>query len=607
MNGADASNDSVSLCPNNNASSWPRPRTPLHPHRLAKLANALGISAPVPLSPSTGDPTPSSHHPLSNPSSEPRLSPTPSVASANTHSRSKFLLHVVPPSHIPHDSDSLELTPPPQTASGYHTHFKRGTLVPLFPTLQGQLYAIAKEYALPSTTGMILYLVASAPNPSPDTDWAVPDGPGPRLSDDIWRHLWTRVTNFEIESYSRATTPNTAGLGYNFGDECLPPSGPLRPLISPGRVTPQSFTYPLTPTGSSASSNPFTHSAPSEISQSEINSPDTSSLAPDSRAATLDLPGLMSPSVIPILAKVEFDIDKRKAAWYDPWIRSRRLNHQKRDEHVRSRTRSESGTSPSAEDDNGAAEVLKAAPLPLRLVDRQAIPRFLLSADVEQEGTQEAEYMRLSESPLSHEDVEPDETKPPAERDRDSLVDVFGTNRDTLTDRETNLTVVQLTLDGQPLSEAEVEGELENGITEEEVQVLQDSHERPKLTLDTSPSPESTGHSSPTIAVTETVGTFRKAAPPPLTLMPNNFNAIASDEPSPFLSTGSTRLAYLGDGLSPLSEDDLNSEGMHGDSTEINEKGESPIDDERMGSLFADLDLALDLGDAGEVRRQYSF
>ncbi|KAF8273023.1 hypothetical protein EI94DRAFT_1783354 [Lactarius quietus] len=595
------SDDSVLLYPNGH--SWPRPRTPLHPHRLAKLANALGISAPVPLSQSTGESTPSSYS-LSKPSSEPRLSPTPSLLSAN--SRSKFLLHVVPPSHIPHDSDSadtFELTAPPSTASGYHTQFKRGTLVPLFPH--------SREYALPSTTGMILYLISSAPNPSPDTDWAVPDGPGPRLSDDIWKHLWTRVVNFEIETYSRATTPNTAGLGFSYGDrssplyaqEFLPSSGTLRPLISPGRVTPQSFTYPLTPTGSSASSNILTHSAPSEISQSEINSPDTSSLAPDSRAATLDLPGLTSPSVIPILAKVEFDIDKQRAAWYDPWIRSRKLNHQKRDQRTRTRTQSESGTSLAAGDDGGRggeAEVPKAAPLPLRLVDRQAIPRFLLSADERQEDTQEAEYIRLSESPLSHEDVDPSDVfNPPPESDRDSLPDVFGANRDTLTDRETNPNVVQLVLDEQPLSDqAKVEGDLENGIDEEEVQVLQDSLERPKLSLGiTSTLPDPTGRSSLTIAVTETVS-FRKAAPPPLTLMPNAFHAIASGEPSPFLSTGSTRLAYLGDGSSPHSEDDLSvEEGMQGDSTETNGKDESATDD---GSLFADLDLALDLGDIGE-------
>ena len=604
------------LLGSNISSSWPRPRTPLNPHRLAKLANALGISAPVPLSQSTGETTP-----LSKTSSELRRSPTPSVASTTqSHSlpstfRSKFLLHVVPPSHIPHDSDassdSFELTPPPSTASGYHTQFKRGTLVPLLPTLQSQLSAIAKEYALPSTAGMILYLVSSAPNPSPEIDWAVPDGPGPRLSDDIWKHLWTRVVNFEIETYSRATTPNMAGLGFSYGDRSsplfaqdrLPSPGTLRPLISPGRITPQSFTYPHTPTGSTASSNPLTHSAPSEISQSESSSPATS-LAPDSRAATLDLPGLTSSSVIPILAKVEFDIDKRKATWYAPWIRSRTLNHQKRDQ--RSRTRSESGTSPTAGDDSrgGGEEVVvpKAAPLALRLVDRQAIPRFLLSADGEPGDTQDAEHMCFSESPVSHEDIDPDDMPSPPTAS-DPQADVFGTDGDAWMVPETNPNVDQLALDGQAKLD-----DLENGIEEDEDQALRDSHERPNLSLDlNSLSPDSTSRSSLTTAVTETVVTFRKAAPPPLTLMPNTFNTLASGEPSPFLSTGSTRLAYLSDGLSPLSEDGQNAEGAQGDSSDTKAKGKSPAEDKRIGSLFADLDLELELEDTGDVCRQSSF
>ncbi|KAH8982466.1 LIM domain-containing protein [Lactarius hatsudake] len=63
---------------------WPRPRTPpprtpLSPDRLAKLANAPGASTPVPLSQTTGYPTPSSI-PLSKPS-EPWRIPTPSVVS----------------------------------------------------------------------------------------------------------------------------------------------------------------------------------------------------------------------------------------------------------------------------------------------------------------------------------------------------------------------------------------------------------------------------------------------------------------------------------------------------------------------------------------------
>ena len=135
-------------------------------------------------------------------------------------------------------------------------------------------------------------------------------------------------------------------------------------------MVPQFVTLPLTPTGSMASSNPPTQATFSESSQSEVDTPD-SSLPSDSCAATLDLPGLTSLSLIPILAKVEFDIDKRRAAWYGPWIRSWKLNHRKW-EH-RARTASDSGTPITGEGD-GEVDTLKVAPLPLRLVDRQAIP-----------------------------------------------------------------------------------------------------------------------------------------------------------------------------------------------------------------------------------------
>jgi hypothetical protein len=41
---------------------------------------------------------------------------------------------------------------------------------------------------------------------------------------------------------------------------------------------------------------------------------------------------------IPVLAKMEFVIDQTKATWYEPWLRTRRLNHAKRAE---SRARAE--------------------------------------------------------------------------------------------------------------------------------------------------------------------------------------------------------------------------------------------------------------------------
>jgi hypothetical protein len=522
--------------------SWPRPRTPIPPHRLAKLANALGISAPVPLSQPQNDPAQPS-------TPEPRRSPAPSIAS--THSPvplSKFLLHVVPPLHIPHESDSSEtfhLTPPPPAASGYHTQFERGTLVPLLPTLQSQLWAIAKEYAFPSTAGMILYLVSSAPSPNPDTTVTMPDEPGPRLSEDIWKHLWTRVAKFEAESYSRADTAVGLGFGYMGPPSPLFPqsfsssSNTLRPLLSPNRVVPQSVTLPLTPTGSTASSNPPTQATFSESSHSEVDTPD-SSLPSDSRAATLDLPGLTSPSVIPILAKVEFDIDKRRAAWYGPWIRSRKFNHQKREHRVR--TASDPGTPPitgGVSQGDGEADTLKVAPLPLRLVDRQAIPRFLLSAG---EGDDDSGYLRLSESP------------PVLEDDPVSMA----------------------------LSEpAKTEGDsATNGNDDDdEVQALWESQEQPRLALDIPSSPTGAAVLPPLPTEGMVTGTYKKAAPPPLTLMPYSFGMSASAEPSPLPSSSSTRLAYLRDGVSTSSDGG----------------------DKRTGTVFDELDLGLDFEDTGEV------
>ncbi|KAF9029990.1 hypothetical protein BDZ89DRAFT_1064958 [Hymenopellis radicata] len=202
---------------------WSSPQTPLSPHRLAKIANALGVPTPVPASPARTPP------------------PT-----------SSYLVHVVPPLILPHLNSSLT-SPPLPTASGYHAHFRRGTLLPVHATLQLQLAAIAREYALPSTSGLTLYLVQD-------------DDPGPRISEDIWRHLWARVWKVEFA-----------------------PEAPQK-LPTLTLSTPKSERVP---------------------SMSVISS------SPE-RAN------------VPIVAKVEFDIDARAAAWFNPWITSRNLNYNKR-------------------------------------------------------------------------------------------------------------------------------------------------------------------------------------------------------------------------------------------------------------------------------------
>ena len=390
---------------------------------------------------------------------------------------------------------------------------------------------------------MILYLVSSAS----DTTSTAPDEPGPRLSEDIWKHLWARVAKFETESYSHAITSNTTvGLGFSYGGPPSPlfpqPPSTLRPLLSSNHVAPQSFPLPLTPTGSTASSNPPTQATFSEPSQSEVDSPD-SSLPSDSRAATLDLPGLTSPSIIPILAKIEFDIDKGRAPWYGPWIRSRKLNHQKRENCAR--TSSESGTSPISEGaSQGGSEgdALKAAPLPLKLVDRRAIPRFLLSVDDENDGHVSGSP-RLSESPSNMEDSEP--------------------------------------VGVESSGPAETEGDSANGKDEQEDQVSSESQERPRLSLNIPPpplSPAVPATSPPAGMGSANTNTYKKAPPPPLTLMPYTLNVSGSPEPSPMVSTSSTGLAYLRDGVSTPSDGD-----------------------KRTGTVFDELDLGLDFEDTEEV------
>ncbi|KAI0311274.1 hypothetical protein OF83DRAFT_771021 [Amylostereum chailletii] len=558
-------------------SPWPRPLSPIPPHRLAKLANALGISTPVPHQPARS---------LSDSCSTPRTadpwrSPTPSAASTSqftTHSssssfQSRFLIHVIPPTHLPHDNDfteALELTPPPTTASGYHTQFRRGTLVPLLPNLQSQLWAIAKEYALPSTSGLVLYLVTSAPsrNELSTPGLGDPEEPGPRLSEEIWKHLWMRVVKTERQESgfpSRSPTPNAVGLGIGFGGRSSPlsePSSsyPLRPFVSNGRP-PNSLSSPLTPsasTTSSSTSDPRTTAASSsEPSQSEVTTPDTS-LPPESRADMLDLPGLSSsPSLIPILAKVEFDIDRRKAEWYGPWLRSRKMNHKKRGMAAREYSKGSEGG-----DDVGEGELVRKAPLGLKLVDRQAVPRFLLSAEEDED-----------DEPLAGEST----------GDRGALGP---------------------------------EGALEGN---EEEDVEWHARNKPRLSVEIPPSPSTSSgpRTSPTTV------TSSKKVPPPLTLaVQNDMGIIASAEPSPMPSTAASgKLAYLrdGDGIVSSSEEDVSSSQeqseedggeevdgeVDGDEEEDVDnltfrKLKSPVEDKRGGAFFEDLDLGLEFEDSGE-------
>ena len=173
------------------------------------------------------------------------------------------------------------------------------------PTLQSQMVAIAREYALPSTGGMILYLIA--------------DGPGPRITDEAWKMLWSRVRRADREAAGPG--PLSISGGSNYSSRSGTPA-----LIANG------YPSPASPAGSVRKLS----RRPSE----ECDSYDSHSLlssSPSMGAASvyglgLGMGDLLSgafnfanTSALPILAKVEFDIDKRKAPWYEPWRQRRRL------------------------------------------------------------------------------------------------------------------------------------------------------------------------------------------------------------------------------------------------------------------------------------------
>ncbi|EPQ60104.1 hypothetical protein GLOTRDRAFT_118518 [Gloeophyllum trabeum ATCC 11539] len=653
--------------------TWPPPRTPLPPHRLAKLANALGVSIPLPAGSS---PNQSAFNLSASPNTSTsslfpdnhRRSPTPSAASTystyGAQPTSKFLLHVIPPIHLPHDSeqgDYSDLAPPPSHASGYHTQFRRGTLVPLYPTLQSQLGAIAKEYALPSTVGMILYLVSTTPRRqgalSPQQSIDMGHGgmegeePGPRLSEEIWKLLWSRVARTEREE---AGLGQGFGLGLGLGSNPSQDGG-LRTLMTPLRVeTPQPLTgYPATPSPSTPSSTSDLRAKSSirSASQSE-HEPETpdSSVSPsaegplDPRAESLDLPGLHSPSLIPILAKVEFDIDRRKAQWYEPWIRSRRNNLARRADSRASRKRADSK-------DTDASEAR--TPLELELVrglqTASPAPSFALgkqgrrAVDVEEDDGQVSDsdhelefesprggYLPLSDSEPqdghvssfspSHSDLdsEEEEEEPTAPLARsvstiheaqDPLEDVFGSDADTWADIHADLQAgtqrrrpkipndPDLALDGATLAEQE-ESEYDDDQDDTvQVQELWEENGRPRLSVnipDSPPQPGSKRTSSP-----KTAATIKKHVPPPLDIPPVPGDlALPDNSPLLPLSGDSSKLAYLTGEQTP-SESEGSSRDQSAERQEREARVRSPTDERREGVVFEDLDLGLDVSVLG--------
>ncbi|KAL0951722.1 hypothetical protein HGRIS_008396 [Hohenbuehelia grisea] len=624
---------------------WAPPRTPLAPHRLAKLANALGVSTPIPaMQPSSAFMSHSNSLPNPSPASEHlRRSPTPSTASAMSsfpQPTSKYLLHVIPPLHLPHDSEFPDVTtPPPPNASGYHKQFKRGILVPVYPSLHLQLAAIAKEYALPSTAGLSLYLVnAKSPTgpPNPPMTMEDPDDePGPLLSEEVWRHLWVRVLKAEQREdsafVSRSATPNPFALGLGIitksSPNLLADAPPIRSAQSKDTLD-SGFTYPLTPSSTPSTTTISTtdlrlgtKSNASSSAHSDPETPDSSAPGLSQRANSLDLPGLHSPSIIPILAKVEFDIDRRKALWYDPWLRSRKNNHIMRAESRNARRTATADESINTPDERRppfefklAGRNMTASPISLRsFADRdkevfdepEDVGDMVVIADAEKDGyeplsdssTSDSEDDgMLAEAEPDDDDDEEDEAEDATARvasmpgARDPLSDVFGTDAETWAEirnsqppklpvnpNTLDLALTGAEIDRLPSPQDDFHDTTDLTKSEDEIQELLAEMSRPRLSVSIPTSPPQAR---------------ARHIPPPLVLQTSASDLVVPADVSP--NSGSAKLAYLNssedaelDEQSVLPEDDLEDD--------YDRDRPSADSEKREGAFFDDLDLGLDL------------
>lgn len=448
-------------------------------------------------------------------------SKTATPASATFRSASsRYLIHVVPPKHFPHESRK-----DPEAFAA----FRRGSLVPLHATLQAQIAAIAREFQLPTTCGIVLYLVNEQEH-GVSTRSAL--GKGPRISEEVWNWLWTKVAE---------ERPVMRGVGLGLSSTASSPAPGERPMLlrkhsSPAKLDlsrPSGFDkYPLTPSPSTPSTSTST-TTPQTARQEESKDRDSSvgqsgssqyfstssNLAPDTPPSSLDLdrgllPGLGSPSLLPVLAKVEFDIDRKAGTWYETWCRSRKALQKRKDKSL---------------DAQGKLQ------LRITINDKKGTISPPSSSSDEEE---EVGYKRLGDSP---DEIDPEDelTAGPSPRRVDPLADVFGSDGEAWSDmqsrRPARKTKGDLALDGASLSGPQVsENPERKEASDDEVFALWKAHDQPQLHV-------------------SGMQMQRGKVPPPLNLQGSGSNLeinIATVTPSPYSSSSfedSSRLPYLTD------------------------------------------------------------
>ncbi|WWC65659.1 uncharacterized protein I303_108280 [Kwoniella dejecticola CBS 10117] len=321
------------------ARNYGPPKRPLHPNQLGRIAQSFGIIIPsLPQAASGPHSTNLARRPIS-PASNPnspsiapkgRLSPLPSHSKSPTRP-SPFLLSVIPP---------LCLLPPskegqtPDTLHRRHKKWRRGKLLPLQPTLGSMLVCIAREYGLPSTVGIGVYLVLPGQAPrdesssSADSSYSESndDPNGPQISSSTWSTLFSaHLMNSApaIGGVSRSSTPSQTPMksGLYTVDTSLSMEYPLSPLSMIRSSTSQPSSSQKQRMKRSKSTEPPELSHSSDVSISSMGIPPTP-------ASLGNFTNGSQPTVSPnpIVGTIEFDIDQDDAEWFSNYQSSRSRN-----------------------------------------------------------------------------------------------------------------------------------------------------------------------------------------------------------------------------------------------------------------------------------------
>ena len=280
------------------------PSKPLTPRQLGRIAQSFGIVIPaLPMSPNlspilpSGSPASASRSARDRNLMQPAIRPSP------------FLLVVVPPLCMLPSSSSGSAA----DAKDRQKRWKRGRLLPLQPTLGSMMLCIARDYGLPSTAGIGIYLVQRRSNSPGHTRQSSASSSassfhetGPLISPHAWSTLFSTYS-VQASIPSRSSTPSHTPLKG---------SGPLERDIA----------FPTSPLSLLAENRPETlhrmRSFPVQTQQSSSKSSSkltrghSSKLSSSSAASLNDLP----PD--PIVGTIEFEIDLDEATWFEEWRQS---------------------------------------------------------------------------------------------------------------------------------------------------------------------------------------------------------------------------------------------------------------------------------------------